>query len=196
MTKENDTSDTVDHIVDEDGDVVFVVGEYPSYNVQVSSKILIVASPVWKAMFSRRFSEGQKLSAGSSAENGPVKIELLDDDRDGLLLLCKVLHFQTTKDIQGIHVLDAIATISDKYQCTPAIKYPSTVWLTEYLSHIGETGYESLLTICYKFDNAAMFESYTKELIQRNTDGFKKLAGYNSEDILPPQTYGKSYVCC
>ena len=75
-------------IIDDDGDVLV---QTSSKELLVSSKILALASPVFKAMFSSKFLEGSTIR---SVQN-PLKLPLPYDNPDALAVLFHTLHFSS-----------------------------------------------------------------------------------------------------
>ena len=71
-------------VMDPEGDVILVLGDV---GLQVSSKVLSVASPVFKAMFGPHFAEGQ----GQASSMKPRRIKLHDDDVEAMKVLCKYI---------------------------------------------------------------------------------------------------------
>ena len=111
-------------IIDEDGDVLV---QACSKEFVVSSKVLILASPVFRAMFSSRFLEGSK----TRSTNQPLKLPLPDDDQDALELLFHNLHFSPkwTRQMPDINLQVKVAYLCDKYDCTSCIHSGSLLWL-------------------------------------------------------------------
>lgn len=93
--------------IDPDGDVILVCGKT---EFQVSSKVLSLASPVFKALFSPHFAEGQPTSSKVS------RVQLRDDDAESLHFMCTVLHHKcaSTNSI-GLERLEMLAVVTDKY---------------------------------------------------------------------------------
>ena len=77
-------------IIDDDGDVLV---QTSSKELLVSSKILALASPVFKAMFNSKFREG---STVRSVQN-PLQLPLPDDEPDALAVLFHALHFSSKR---------------------------------------------------------------------------------------------------
>lgn len=79
-------------------------------NFQVSSKLLSLASPVFKALFSPGFAEGQPTSSN------PIRIQLHDDDADSMCLMCAVFHHKCAwANGIGLEILKRLVIITDKY---------------------------------------------------------------------------------
>lgn len=76
----------------------------------IQSKVLSLASPVFKALFSPRFAEGQSTSSEVS------RIQLHDDDAESLRFMCAVLHHKCASvNSIGMERLEKLAVATDKY---------------------------------------------------------------------------------
>lgn len=96
-------------------DVIITVGKT---DFQVSSKVLSLASSVFKALFGRNFVEGQ-----FDIDNARL-IELHDDDLEALDIMCCLLHHEPAPPSPiGIEHLEKMAIIVDKYDCVRAMHY-------------------------------------------------------------------------
>lgn len=73
--------------IDPVGDVVL---NLPRIRLLVSSKVLALNSRPFRVMFGPHFREGQSLDTAT-----PTEISLLDDNSDGMELLCNVLHLRS-----------------------------------------------------------------------------------------------------
>ena len=69
-------------VMDPEGDIILVLGDV---GLQVSSKVLSLASPVFKAMFGPHFAEGQ----GQASSTKIRRVKLHDDDVEAMKILCK-----------------------------------------------------------------------------------------------------------
>jgi len=100
----------------------------------VSSKVLSLASPVFKAMLSGRFKEGIDLARGIASTKS-YALNLPDDDAEATIILCRILHFNIN-DVPEKPTpvcLEKLAFLCDKYQCISAMKYCGSVWLRDWL---------------------------------------------------------------
>lgn len=87
--------------------------------IRVSSNVMTLSSPVFKAMLKGGFLEGQ---LGGSKEK-PATVRLGDDHPDAMVMLAKILHHH--KDIYGQPSLEHVcelATVSNKYDCREMVR--------------------------------------------------------------------------
>lgn len=138
-------------LVDPDGDVALQLPrEHPSENTSeekstdskqgikeliVSSKVLSLASPVFKSMVTGGFKGGVELAQTNKANGilNPCAIDLPEDDAGAIVLLCKVLHYYEVPKRPTTLCLEKLAYLCDKYQCTGAMKYCGGVWVRDWL---------------------------------------------------------------
>jgi hypothetical protein len=137
-------------VIDPDGDILLhllqeqltddasdgkTVGKKPeSRELIVSSKVLSLASPVFKAMLSSRFKEGIEL-AEEKASSKPYTLNLPDDNAEATTILCRILHFNMN-DVPEKPTpvcLEDLAFLCDKYRCINAMKYCGSIWLRDWL---------------------------------------------------------------
>lgn len=153
--------------------------------LRVSSKVLCIASPVFKAMLDGRFSEGAALAeAKASPESLPCRLPLPEDDADALTLLCRVLH-HATDDIParpGPDELEELAVVCDKYQCTPTLRYCGAVWLRNWLLHFEQAPPE-IETICL-----LLVFAYVTDLAFEFCELAWKLLLYHKGPLTAPET--------
>ena len=95
------------NVIDPQGDVILICGEI---ELQVSSKVLSLASPVFQALFGPNFAEGQPTSSKAS------RIQLHDDDAESMRLMCAILHHKcASANGIGLERLERLAVVTDKY---------------------------------------------------------------------------------
>ncbi|VUC21287.1 unnamed protein product [Clonostachys rosea] len=125
-------------------------GARDTRDLVVSSKVLSVASPVFKAMFCGEFSEGARLAAKEGP--APFQLPLPDDDGDAMLLLCKLLHFaiDDVPDLPGLDLLAKLAEVCDRYQCTAVLRHCGNCWARNWLGEFEREAPE-LEDLCYLF---------------------------------------------
>ncbi|KAF2491509.1 hypothetical protein BU16DRAFT_565210 [Lophium mytilinum] len=146
--------------LDNDGDVVLSPGD-GNTRLLVSSKVLALASPVFRAMFTGGFAESQNLSSAS-----PREVPLPDDNEDAMTLLCKILHFDYRAP-ETVYLSDLVgfATVCHKYDCAASVKPWALIWLAPLLPLVGKGGYEVLLYVTLALNLAGAFRAVTKALI-------------------------------
>ena len=147
-------------IIDPDGDIYLNFG---GYEVRVSSKVLSLASPVFKKMFGPFFAEGASVAA-----DNPSGVYLPDDDADALISLCYLLHFQGHKvsDTPTLELLEKLAILTDKYDCVGSISQ----WMAFHLTDAAREAEKSttngrLLFPAYVFDHPGVFRAVTKHMV-------------------------------
>ncbi|KAF4551536.1 Hypothetical protein D9617_13g100370 [Elsinoe fawcettii] len=134
ISAENSTTNSLPTLIlCEDGDIHLTVDENPQKRFLVSSAVLSNASQVFRAMFSDRYAEGQKLSTTT-----PAALTFHDDPEPGLEVLLRVIHFRFDSIESVLKVSDSygFVQICDKYDCMEAIDPFFNVWLsTKQLPH-------------------------------------------------------------
>lgn len=135
--------------IDPDGDLILILSRNglddaevdhknpPNDEMRVSSKVLMLNSPVFKAMLSGNFKEGIELAA-NSGHSDPYSLEFPDDDVEAMTILCQILHNVYVPERPKPLGLSKLAFVSDKYGCTKALKYCGTVWIRDWLQEFDE----------------------------------------------------------
>ncbi|KAI9867585.1 MAG: hypothetical protein M1813_008384 [Trichoglossum hirsutum] len=152
---------TIDRkVIDEDGDILVQIG---SKEMLVSSKILILASPVFKAMLKSNFLEGNT----ARSTQHPLKLPLPDDDPDALTVLFQILHFSPKRKRlePDVDLQLELAQLADKYDCVISIHAESEQWLHA----LNEVDHESsilwkLSTIAFLMGHTEKFANFTAKL--------------------------------
>lgn len=153
-------------VIDREGDVILVLKDV---ELRVSSKVLSLASPVFKTMFGPSFVEGKSITSSS-----PSRITLTDDNPIAMVNLCNIIHYQTKSMPKQPDqpFLDQLAIVADKYDCIEALRSSTHMWLTtleaEAASVIEEepsTSIGKLLYPAYTFDCAIAFEKITRSMV-------------------------------
>ncbi|KAF2167720.1 hypothetical protein M409DRAFT_21872 [Zasmidium cellare ATCC 36951] len=143
-----------------DGDLILVVND--KLELRVYSCVLRLTSPVFKAMLSPDFAEGQARGTASA----PQMLPLPEDNAEGMRLLCLALH-QANKDLpQSMPTAELLrfATVVDKYQCSSSVWSHSQAWLGGYQDSSQIEAF--LLSAVYKLDDAKAFHRLTEEMIR------------------------------
>lgn len=153
---------------DPEGDVIFQLSD--GSKLRVASKVLSLASPVWKAMFSSRFAEGNEILKGVLRGDKLYTIKLPDDNPDGVKNTLTILHYRPdlAPDEYTPSMLEEVAIVTDKYDCARSMKLFSQVVLREYAFDERFTG--RLLYPAIAFDNPMSFEQTTKHMVRSMTD--------------------------
>ncbi|KAH8659784.1 hypothetical protein BX600DRAFT_50630 [Xylariales sp. PMI_506] len=140
----------------------------------VSSKILTVASPVFRAMLHGHFSEGVSLQeAKASGGASPFVLELPDDDGEAMTLLCKLLH-HAARDVPSRpdpELLENLAIACDKYHCVSVLRFCGGLWVRNWL-HLWQSNPIAtlddicrLVVFCYVVDLEFEFAEVVWELL-------------------------------
>jgi hypothetical protein len=107
--------------IDEDEDVHMEVQLAAGHKlVRVSSKILIVASPIFKKMLSSKFREG--INQLQSSEMPPAPLP--EDHGEAIIVICRAVHYRT-EEIPEILPMDTLvdaAVFCDKYDMSRALR--------------------------------------------------------------------------
>ncbi|KAF2099128.1 hypothetical protein NA57DRAFT_76361 [Rhizodiscina lignyota] len=113
-----------------EGDVIFIAGTAErARRLRVSSHILSIASPVFRNMFSTKYSEGQGLSG-----DDPKEIPLPEDDPLALELFCAVTHLQGKRVSEyslSPALLRSYAILVDKYDAYWSVFQSLELWFKD-----------------------------------------------------------------
>ena len=152
-------------IIDDDGDVLV---QTKSKELLVSSKILALASPVFKAMFNSNFLEGNTVRSVQD----PLNLPLPDDDPDALAVLFHALHFSSKRTFLNLeaNLQLLVARLSDKYQCTASISGESERWLRSLSEREQETStLWTVSIIAFLMGHVDEFSKSTAKLVLKST---------------------------
>ncbi|TGO12265.1 hypothetical protein BTUL_0091g00090 [Botrytis tulipae] len=138
----------------------------------VSSKHLILASPVFDAMIGdARFKEGAELLAC-----GKVEIKLPDDDPDAFAIVANVIHHRNKMVPEEISFQSfvKVAIITEKYQISGAMRWVSKEWFDNlpYSIHNKLGNLYALIFTSVVFGNACVFERHTRRAILHSKGNF------------------------
>lgn len=182
--------------LDHDRDIVIVIGSRPLATLRrflVSSKILSLASPVFKKLFSSHFLEGALVATQTRPE-----IPLHEDDPTVMGIIFSFLHYQEP-DIEvevDAKMFANIAVHCDKYDCVVAIRPWITVWFgkTQWneANPTEELGF--LLTASHLMRSSVYFSKFSQKAQVHLTMGFaSKWDEYAVMDMLPRAIKGELY---
>ncbi|KAB5518128.1 hypothetical protein GE09DRAFT_514370 [Coniochaeta sp. 2T2.1] len=118
----------------------------PGCQTPANESILISASPVFKAMFSPRFTEGEQILKGERPT-----IALQEDDPDAMRTILRILHFQADELSLKMSraTFASVAIQVDKYDCRRALRgWTRAVWHTNMFDELqGVTSTDIGLTV-------------------------------------------------
>jgi len=150
-------------IINESGNILI---QTSSKELLILSKILALASPVFKAMLNLKFLEGITIRS----VHNPLELPLPDDDPDALAVLFYTLHFSSQRKFPklGADLQLDVTYLSDKYDCITSIYGESGRWLRS-LSE-SESDHESpmlwkLSTIAFLIGHVDEFSNLTTKLV-------------------------------
>ena len=149
--------------VDPHGDVFLLLGPSKSLSIRVSSKALSLASPVFAALFSPRFLEGQSLSSPTEVRNVPLP----EDDPDAMTQICYAIHFyRTVPRTLPMPLLESVASLCDKYDLAIALAAWSELWLRDWaLKAKGEDDWVRMMYISAVFMSHWAFHLSSNKLL-------------------------------
>ncbi|OAX79630.1 hypothetical protein ACJ72_06047 [Emergomyces africanus] len=130
--------------------------------IRASSRHLILASSVFRAMLQRKFSESDALH-----KSGSVEIPLPDDDPDAFLILLNIIHARMRKvPIElDIDTYTQVAVLADKYDIHEAVDIFSNFWFEKLKDTIPQTYTEDIpgwICICWVFNRPEEFKHVTR----------------------------------
>jgi len=138
----------------------------------VSSRHMMLASPVFRAMLDGNFKEGCDLTS-----NGKVQVPLPDDDPAAFAIVLNIIHGHNRRVPREVdlELLTEISILVDKYQMVEAVEFFAESWI-EGLKPGLPQNYGSEKKIVHKwigiswvFDRPSEFKSMTK-LTGRGTE--------------------------
>ncbi|KAA8574626.1 hypothetical protein EYC84_003877 [Monilinia fructicola] len=154
--------------------------ELREIHMLVSSKHMVLVSPVFKAMLQwSNFKEGYAAKA-----HGKVEVPLPDDDPDAMRILVDIVHCHH-KDVPRkvkLGLLTHLAVLVDKYQLHDAVQIYSDMWISHakkrFPSSMAEDGVEACLQwlcISWVFEKHREFTSMTRIFQQESTQGLSSI---------------------
>ena len=175
------------------GDIVLKLGSDDEETlIRVHSKVLSLASPVFAAMLSPRFAEGQALEENKGTVDSPTAINLPDDDPEAMSLICRVLHFKddaTQGKSYPSKILIGMAVICDKYNISRALSPWSYIWMEKFHRE-AKHEWLDIAWISYAFQHHKTFWMETRNVIRHSTPAELNFEHY----LLPDNVIGGSPV--
>ena len=171
--------------IDPDGDIIL---EFSSSDggsqILVSSKVLSMASPVFKAMFNSRFREG----LSNLPASGKLSIPLPDDNAEAFAIFCKAIHHRTAEIPRNLPIdcLENLAIIGDKYDCTSALSPWSNIWLLSWVDSgsIKSGDLNKLLFVAFVLDCPKAFSRISWEILLLHVGPFLDLPGITDSSLV------------
>jgi hypothetical protein len=153
-------------------------------SILVSSKVLSLASPVFAAMLSPRFREGQR-----SAQGTFDPIPLPDDDAAAMTVLCHIFHFNYSalSAKADLELFKNLALMCDKYDCVMPLSFISEQWLLLWEKTAEKKDLETLLFISYMFDRAERFSTISTRIVKEFSGNLSKLETLRGYDAVPTE---------
>ena len=151
-------------------------GKPTQSSIRVSSKVLSLASPVFAAMLSPRFAEGQALLTSTSPDTPSTSLP--DDNSEAMIWLCKALHFRKdlTVDIE-FSPLRELAILCDKYDLVGALNPWSHAWFRQWSDTRRVNNHAEMLWISYALGKEDHFWHTSRSLMKL----------YTADDLAAPQ---------
>lgn len=152
--------------------------------MQVSSKHMMLASPVFKAMLTHSFQEGTTLH-----EAGHVEVPLPDEDPVVITMILDIIHGRGRRlpRVVPLKMLALLAATVDKYQLQDPVAVFSDIWIKNAANDIKGQDQEGLflwLSITWVFQDAERFHKVTDILIR---EGKGDDCGPLSDELPIPQ---------
>jgi BTB/POZ domain len=155
----------------------------------VSSKHLMLASPVFKAMLQHsNFKEGDTLRS-----SGKVKVELPDDDPAALRILLDIIHGRVRQVPRHVNlkIMTELSVLVDKYQMLEVVELYVEVWMSTLKSSVPMFFTADLLawlSISWVFGLADIFKQISRIAMRGSTDLF---GAHESHLPIPQPVFGK-----
>jgi hypothetical protein len=137
----------------------------------VSSKHLMLASPVFRAMFQcSNFQEGDALRS-----SGKVKVPLPDDDPAALKILLDIVHGRVRQVPRQVNlqIMTDLSVLVDKYQMLEVVELYAEIWMSTLKMSVPMFFTADLLpwlSISWVFGLAEQFKQITRIAMRGSTD--------------------------
>jgi hypothetical protein len=156
----------------------------------VSSKHLMLASPVFKAMLQHsNFREGDTLQS-----SGQVKVPLPDDDPTAFKILLDIIHGRVRQVPRQVNlqIMTDLSVLVDKYQMLEVVELYAEIWMSTLKMCVPNFFTADLLpwlSISWVFGLADQFKQITRIAMRGSTDKFGQHESYLP---IPQHVFGKS----
>ena len=176
--------------VDPHGDVLLLIAGEKQRILQVSSKVMSLASPVWRTMLDPR---------GPFREANPDDgaISFLEDDPEALLILLLAAHlkYQEIPEELTYELLWSVCITCDKYDCIEIVRPWLLRWLAPLEQLIEKNGFEGFLFISWAIGDREMSERVSRKVaVECSTNtrmGCLTACGQVLGEKLPPAAVGQ-----
>lgn len=134
-------------------------GDTVKFNV--SSHVLIVASPYFTQLCGPNFTEGQSIRR---AEHPDIILE--EDEPEAMEIILSILHHRPCDQNETLEpgLLASIARHSDKYQCSKVLQPWALQWFSQVRSPANAEEYGLLLSAAYLLESTANFRSISAKI--------------------------------
>ncbi|KAL3480883.1 hypothetical protein BJX99DRAFT_254210 [Aspergillus californicus] len=126
----------------------------------VSSKIISVASPVFKVMLKPEFKEGSVID-----DQGCHVVNLPEDDPDTFLVFCQIAYHRLEDLAEKVKPEFLSRLAAYKYLCHAALLDRAQIWLEQWYKGRPLEDFWSILQFAYVFGQKKHFASITRELL-------------------------------
>jgi len=157
----------------------------------VSSKHLILASPVFKAMLKGdTFKEGRTLSS-----SGRVEVPLPDDNVAAFIIILDIIHGRNRRVPRqvSLEMMTNLSILVDKYQMLEAVEAFSEAWIEDLKVNLPEQFDDNTgrwLAISWVFGRRVEFTTMTQYIEQQS--GVSWIGNYFDPDLpIPHIIFGK-----
>jgi len=157
--------DSTPYIVDTEGDLILQLQD--NSEARVSSEVLFEASPVFRAMFSRHFKEGQNLRECQKMGKDAYQ-KLPDDDAEGMLFVCELIHnmdHNLDPSKMTFEVMQKASIIIDKYDCSEFLRPLGQMFDRLMEPWVKKDCLSELMVMSFRFGCARSFVVVTTKLI-------------------------------
>lgn len=175
--------------IDPDGDITLELSSSGAkIHLQVSSKVLSLASPVFARMFKSQFVEGLNNQSTSAS---PVVIPLPDEDEKAFTVLCNALHYRLGPAWPSLSAacLENIAVICNKWDFVNAISPSAEVWLFN-IDYSELQDLPRYLIVAYLLDAPCAFGMISWEILVHHVGFSVGLPGGTLDDLIPINLLG------
>ncbi|RAL60358.1 hypothetical protein DID88_000134 [Monilinia fructigena] len=201
---ENEAAQDLDDGDDDDNESILenskTTAELQEVKFLVSSKHMMLVSPVFRAMFRHKngFKDGEELHAA-----GIVNVPLPDDNPDAFLMLLNIIHCQDAKIPLAINLqsLCDLAVLVDKYRMHGAVRIVSNIWIDALMEQsnaykVDDYGVLLWLCIAWVFNLKNSFRYFTRLLMVLGDKPLSTRLSDHSIDLpIPERVVGMFFYC-